>query len=506
MSITGSTSAGFLPGLFKSRRPTASLFIMRRAMLLTFALLVAVTVVAVLGLAGVIRNAPAPDRYVAWSACSMLVVMAIAVLLLGRDMTQRTLRELERQLGELTRNGHRLNIPTASVPEDLKPVMRALDVYVSHIRDQMGRLRLQKKELDIQNRVAAAERRHTEAMIFSISDAVLVIDPFGELVLANTAGERLFMFDLSECRHRPIDRVLQDRTLVDLIKDARAVGEHSVRRQVEYSTIREGVTQTFNITLATVIDAEGESRGVIAVFHDITREREIARIKTEFVSAVSHELRTPLSSIKAYVEMLVDGEAHDEATRREFYTIIEAETDRLQRLISNVLNISQIESGVMPINRETVCPNEAVRKVVDMLAPQADAKQIEIDIDLAAEPAPLWADKDLIHRAITNVVSNAIKYTPERGGVRIRTRVDDAASRLLIAVVDSGVGIHPSDLPNIFNKFYRARDSINIAKGTGLGLNLVKQIVETVHQGEISVTSEHGSGTTVVLRLPLMIR
>ncbi len=474
-------------------------------MLLSVALLVVVTAVAVLGISGVTQSASSRDQYVAWAACGMLVCLAIVVLLLGRHMTQRALGHVEHQLRTLARDESRLQTIDTAVPDDLKPVMAAMSDYVGQVRARVDRLRLQKKELDIQTRAAEAEQRHTEAMIFSISDAVMVIDSFGELVLANTAAETLFNFRLTDCRQRPIERVLEDGSLVTLIKDARTADEGNARRQVEYSALRDGRTQTFNITLSTVIDAEGESRGAVAVFHDITREREIAQVKTDFVSAVSHELRTPLSSIKAYVEMLVDGEAHNEKTRREFYQIIESETDRLQRLISNILNISRIESGVVEIHRQSIQPNDVVKGVLDMMAPQANEKGVTLNSELGESSPCIWADRDLLHQAVMNLVSNAIKYTPQGGRVCVQTSIDEQASRLAITVTDNGIGIRAQDLPRVFDKFYRSREGVDVAKGTGLGLNLVKHIVESVHQGEISVTSEHGAGTTIALRFPLKL-
>ena len=243
---------------------------------------------------------------------------------------------------------------------------------------------------------------------------------------------------------------------------------------------------------------------MVAVFHDITREREIARMKSDFVSAVSHELKTPLSSIKAYIEMLVDGEAGDENTRDDFYKIIASETERLQRLISKILDISRIESGVMEVRKANVQLNAIVHEVQSVMVPQAASKHIDLACELGEELPALWADRDLVYQAVLNVVSNAVKYTSDGGRVRIRTSLDPDARHLAVAVIDNGIGIRAGDLPRLFDKFFRSRDTEHMAKGTGLGLNLVKHIVETVHNGEIAVTSEYGAGTTLVLRFPLM--
>ena len=478
-------------------------FSMRRLTSLTLALMLVTVGTAVCGFYGALQQSPRHSQVMAWSACAMLVGLTIAMLLLGKYMLQKSLLYIERQVRSL-----RCEDPDETsirVPDDLRPVMSALKEHLTLERSRVNRLNLQKKELDVQKRVAEAERSSTEAIIRSISDAVLVIDPFGELMLANTAAEELFEFRLEVSRHRPIERVLADASLVTLIKDARTSSGRSESRQVEYSAVRNGHTETFNITLSTVVDPSGEVRGLVAVFHDITRDRELAQVKTDFVSDVSHELRTPLSSIKAYVEMLVDGEARDDETRGRFYRIIEGETDRLQRLISNILNISRIEAGVVEVHGEVIDANSIVSGVLETLQPQAVEKTIRLTTRLADDLPHVLGDRDLLHQAALNVVSNAIKYTPAGGEVRVETDADRATGDLCITVTDTGIGIGARDLYRVFDKFYRSSESAEMGKGTGLGLNLVKQIVEKVHQGEISITSELGSGTTVVLRLPLLM-
>jgi two-component system phosphate regulon sensor histidine kinase PhoR len=200
--------------------------------------------------------------------------------------------------------------------------------------------------------------------------------------------------------------------------------------------------------------------------------------------------------------MLVDGEAHDEHTRKHFYQIIETETERLQRLINNILNISKIESGVIEVRRQQVQANEVARNVVAMMMPQAGEKRLTLTCETDEYLPRVVADKDMVHQAILNLVSNAIKYTPSGGRVEVSTAISDDGRYIKITVRDNGMGIKAPDLPRIFDKFYRARDGASAAKGTGLGLNLVKHIVETVHQGQIAIASEPGAGTTIVLHFP----
>jgi len=228
-------------------------------------------------------------------------------------------------------------------------------------------------------------------------------------------------------------------------------------------------------------------------------------MKTDFVSNVSHELRTPLAGIKAYIEMLLDGDAEDPETRQEFHEIISGETDRLSRLIDNILNLARIESGVVKVAVEPMDLTAVVKSTCEVAAPQAKAKAIELVESLAPVFTQVEADRDMINQAVMNLVSNAIKYTPEGGTVRVGTRIEDHRGVAVVEVADSGVGIPPEDLPHLFDKFYRVKSSCKMAKGTGLGLALVKHIVETLHRGTLTVRSTVGdnSGSVFTIELPI---
>jgi two-component system phosphate regulon sensor histidine kinase PhoR len=242
---------------------------------------------------------------------------------------------------------------------------------------------------------------------------------------------------------------------------------------------------------------------VVAVLHDMTREREVAQMKNDFVSNVSHELRTPLASIKAYVEMLIDGEAEDERTKVEFYEIIQGESNRLGRLIDNILNISRIESGLVKISKLPQSISVITKEACDVIVPQAKLKQIAIVEQLCPVFYQTLADRDMLYQAVLNILSNSVKYTPDGGQITVRTTVDEARRKLFLRIIDTGVGIPPKDLPFVFDKFYRVESNNKMAKGTGLGLSLVKHIVETVHGGKAIVTSEVGKGTTFEFELDL---
>ncbi len=385
----------------------------------------------------------------------------------------------------------------------MRGVADAVNRTLNRQRQQIDQLTAQKRELEIQCRVVEAERQHAEGILHTLSDAVLVTDAFNEVALANDAAAEALRFDLEQTPHQPIDRVVNDATLVKLIKDTRESGNLVNRRHVEHVLAENGRSRVFDVTLSCMANPQDEVAGVVTILHDVTREKQVSEMKSDFVSSVSHELRTPLSSIKAYVEMLVDGEAPDEETRSEFYNIIQSETNRLSRLIDNILNISRIESGIIKVQREQVSLPAVIKEVMDVMQPQARAKNIDLSEPATPLYFQIYADKDMIYQALLNLVGNAIKYTPEEGSVTVESVVDDHDRMVTVHVSDSGVGIPADALPHLFEKFYRVNDHKKLAKGTGLGLNLVKHIVETVHGGKVAVTSEVGQGSTFSISLPI---
>ncbi len=400
----------------------------------------------------------------------------------------------------------------------LVPVADAINELLDATETTVARARLSVKELEIQLKVATAERQHAEAIIYSISDAVLVTDPFDELVLANESAARTFDFELTASDRSPVDRVLKDSKMIALIKEMRQSNSRTGRRIVEHQVRTPLGERIFKVTLSCVADQAADpvlrdgkplpdrgehGAGVVAVLHDMTREKEVAEMKNDFVSNVSHELRTPLASIKAYVEMLIDGEADDERTRREFYDVIQNESNRLSRLIDNILNISRIESGLVKISKQPQSMSVILKDAIDVINPQARGKSITLVEKLTPIFYQTIADKDMLYQAVLNLLSNAIKYTPENGTITVENTVDEAKKTVITRISDTGVGIPPKDLPFVFDKFYRAEANNHMAKGTGLGLSLVKHIVETVHKGRMFVESSVGKGSCFGFELRL---
>ncbi len=433
---------------------------------------------------------------------AILALIAGAIVWLSEQTRRRDLLALRYHLSRGEAEGSTLDATGVGV--ELQPVLRSAMDHAASLREKIRRIEGTQQRSGLERRLADLQRQQVDAIVNGISDAVLVTDEFDRLLMANRACESVLGLKPAEALRKPISELSIDDGLARMIRQSREADGGNVRRHVEH-TLGERI---YEVTLSGVSvqqkdESAGAKHGVLAVLRDVTREKEIAKAKSDFVSKVAHELRTPLSSIKAYVEMLVDGEATDEKTLREYYEIIQTSSERLSRLIDNMLNISRIESGTVRVNKEPVSMAVVVKEAADVARPQAEAKQIKLDVELTPVFYQVLADRDMIYQAVLNLLSNAVKYTKDGGGVTVKMAVMEQDRTVTISVSDTGVGIPEQDLPRLFEKFFRVEANSKMAKGTGLGLNLVKHLVETVHGGRINVTSQVGSGSTFSMTLPL---
>ena len=470
---------------------------------------------ALLWLAYAMLFPPAPGA-AAWSLHLLgiggLIVAAGIILILATGARQRALRRLVTviQAGSKQTSG-RLNLDETNelwsglVTPEFRPVLQGIESHAANVEKQVRTLLFTQQQLSLELSMARGQEERAAAVIEAIGDPILSLDAFDRLILSNAAAQELFDFSASEALRQPIDRIISDERLLRLAAQVREADLRAAQRHAEH----EYGGKIYASTLAPLVLKSGQENddgrhGVVILLRDVTKQHEAAKKKSEFVSQVAHELRTPLSSICSYVEMLVDGEAADDATRQEFYEIIQTSADRLGRLIDNMLNISRIEAGTVRINKEPISVAIVTKEAVDMMRPQAEARGISLTQHLTPVAYRVLADRDLIYQAILNLIGNAVKYTPQDGKVSVRMTPHEENKTILIEVSDTGVGIPKEDIPKMFKKFFRVEANKKMAKGTGLGLNLVKNVVEKVHTGTVTLTSEVGKGSTFGIVLPLM--
>jgi len=418
-----------------------------------------------------------------------------------------------------------------------KPVIRSINAHFNSNAEHIAQLEEQVEDLKIQIQLSQRQGKNTEAIIYSIRDAVIVVDEFDKLLMANEAAGKLFNFDFTNSRHKPIGGLVDpDKSeFVDILRHSRQSKARATKKEIEFMKdavlgTPYGELKTYDCIISCVYDhppcgetspkagsqrfdvahrpelVEGQVCGVVAVLHDITREKQIQQMKNDFVSHVSHELKTPLASITAYSEMLAEGEANDEQTIKEFCSVIQSQAKRLNRLIEDILNISRIESGLIKVEKKPASLTILIEEQLQMMKSYAEEKNIEIIRQKPIVFDQVNADRDMISQVIVNLLSNAVKYTPAGGKVKIETEVDETENLVRVSVTDTGMGIPEDEIEHVFDKFYRVSTNKKQAKGTGLGLNLVKQIVENVHDGRVFVTSKVGVGSTFGFELPLAMR
>lgn len=336
-----------------------------------------------------------------------------------------------------------------------------------------------------------ASRRQLEAILNSTPDPVLVIDPQNRLLLANPAAAKVVGVDIAKSSGQSVEKLIQQKKLLDLLQAAPS------EKQSAEIVFNGG--RTFLATASSVV-AEGRPVGRVCILRDVTHFKELDSMKSEFVATVSHDLRSPLTLMRGYATMLeMVGELNDQ--QQGYVRKIVSGVENMSRLVNNLLDLGRIEIGV-GLQVETVPIHDIIERVVGALQLQASQKTINLVVDSMKDlPATVEADQALLHQGVYNLVENAIKYTPNGGQVKVRVRA--LQTQLVFEVQDNGIGISPSDLPRLFEKFYRGKQrDARSQHGSGLGLAIVRSIAER-HGGKVWVESELGKGSTFFLQVPL---
>jgi len=344
----------------------------------------------------------------------------------------------------------------------------------------------------------ADEKRELEQTLQGMLAGVLVVGGDSRVRLMNSAAKHIFGVPGDDGTGKLLNQVIRDDDVHELVRSC-LEGNSEATAELSIYSPEERIYQ---VQTALLLGDNGDVSGVVATFNDITELRSVERMKSEFVSTVSHELRTPLTSIKGFIRTLLDDIEgyYDRETQMEFYRIIDTECDRLVRLINDLLNLSRIESGrALDLVLSEVDLGELIGRVVDSQRSYTDRHEFEI---IVPEDLPhLNADRDKLDQILTNLLSNAIKYSPDGGKITVHAR-EIEGGKVSVSITDEGIGIPEEQIGKLFTRFHRV-DSRDSRKqyGTGIGLYLVKHLVEA-HQGEISVTSKQGEGSTFSFVLP----
>lgn len=419
-----------------------------------------------------------------------MIYLLIAGLVVALLVCLRLLAKQNRLLAELreaVRSG-RPRLPEEEGGAEL-PAWQDLSAAVNTMIAENATLRQQGND----------QLAQLEATLGNLREAVLIVDESNYIHLANRALREIFpkARDLVNLR---LELIVRSSAFLDYVRTTRA-GQPLPRQ--EFELIDGDASTWIEVSGAPIPSPDGKTRWALFVIHDMTQQRVLERMRRDFVANASHELRTPLAVIKGYVETLVDGHATmDPADREKFLRTIQRHSDRLNAIIADLLTLSRLESATPGLDFAAVEIRPFLAGLLMDLAERAQTTGHTLQLDGPDDPGRLQADVEKLTQVVTNLLDNALKYSPAGSRVQLAVRVLAATDEVELIVRDDGPGIPAADLPHIFERFYRVeKGRARESGGTGLGLSIVKHIVN-LHGGRVWAESAPGQGTAVFVRLP----
>ena len=346
-----------------------------------------------------------------------------------------------------------------------------------------------------------SEKKQTDAVIRSVAEGLLVVDAQGKVVMMNPAAERLLGVARKDKIGKSIDESLKDEQLVSLVKDSK--GKEG--KEIELFSQNNETSKTIRASSAVIENENGQTVGMVSVLTDITKQKEIDRLKASFVANVTHELRTPLVSIDKAIAFLLGntgGVLSD--NQQQFLAIASRNCKRLSLLINDLLDLAKLEAGKMSIILTTCSIDKVISESIEGLNAWANAKSVALVNKAQTDLPQVKIDPDKIIQVLNNLIGNAIKFTPTNGTITVEAKLHNS-QEVVVSVQDTGAGIAQAELLKVFDKFYQTGERVATdVSGTGIGLSIAKEIVD-LHGGKIWVESQHGQGAkfsfTVLLNL-----
>lgn len=420
-----------------------------------------------------------------WAYLILVLVLAFIISLF---IATRMMLQYARPIDQVTKiavqvaQGDYLARTRADEPEYDNELAMAINTIATNLQE-MSTLQVMEKE-------------RLKTLIESMGSGLLMFGREGSVNLLNGVFEKTFGLLEQEIIGKTFKDLGLPAEIENLIEDV-FMTEQVHEKQVRIDT--GGYLSYMSVYGAPVIGHYGNWLGIVVVMHDITKLVRLEEVRKDFVANVSHELRTPITSIKGFTETLLDGAMHEPVIMKEFLEIIQKESDRLHLLIDDLLELSAMEREGFTLKHAAVNVKEVIDDAVRIVSGNLERKKMDAVV-VISEDVVIEADADRLIQVMVNLLSNAINYSKEE--TKITITVTKTLSDIIIEVKDEGIGIEPSELPRLFERFYRVdRARSRDSGGTGLGLAIVKHLVE-IHGGTVDVESTIGVGTTFRLRLP----
>lgn len=336
------------------------------------------------------------------------------------------------------------------------------------------------------------DRNKMDAILSNMKDGVILVNEQGVVTQLNLAAQKMFDIDPNSASGGSLTEVVRHHQVIELWKQCR---QNRTTRSVQLQLPLDQ-----EIIQATASPIEENLPGdVLLLFQDLTLVNKLQTVRQDFISNVSHELRTPLASLKVLAETLTDGAIKDQKTADHFLAQMESEIDNLTQIVQELLELSKIESGRVPLSLKPISPLDLVTPAIERMRIQAERAGISIINNLPNDLPKVNADSNRIQQVLVNLLHNAIKFTNPGGSVTVSSKED--GNSVIFSVTDTGVGITEDDQARIFERFYKT-DRSRASSGTGLGLSIARHLIEG-HGGRIWVKSEIGSGSTFFFTLPI---
>jgi PAS domain S-box-containing protein len=418
---------------------------------------------------------------------------------IGREVIglrkDKTTFDMDLAISEMNWRGNRVFLGIIRDISERNHARKQLEEYANNL-EQMVRNRTEDLQKSIIQTHAA--KNQIDAILKSIGDGLIVTDNENRVILMNKAAQDLFDKKLSDVINEPIEQVIQEEDLLKKFKIAVSHPTNDFQFDFELGETSNKNPITIQARTSKIKNSEGSKLGNVTTMNDVTKEREIDRMKTEFISTAAHEFQTPLTSIRGFSEILLTRDNIDSKDKTNYLTFIHEESQHLTTLVSDLLDLSKIESGQRFILDKTNCNIlETIRSIITLFKEQSDRHSFCIE---SSQKEIIWPiDKEKMEGVFKNLYSNAIKYSPKGG--EIKTVVKILESEIQFSIQDHGLGMSADQVDKIFDKFYRADSSNTAIQGTGLGMTIVKYILEA-HYGKIWIDTELSKGTTIYFTIP----